>query len=243
MTARVLRVASWNLRDLRDDVAAAARVVRAIDPDVLCLQEVPRHPFSGHRVARFARRCELSFAGGHRGSGGTTVLTRPALAVHETRHVGLPVPWLQRRRGYAVAHVGWPGHQPVTVASIHLGLDADQRERHVAQLLAELGHGAPLVVAGDLNELSGGRAWTALSSRLPQVSGEEPTFPARRPRLCIDAVFASRGVTARSAGGSVSAPGDEDGRRPTAVLPAADLAAASDHLPVWVDLDLSAVPA
>ena len=41
-----LRVASYNVRDLKDDVDAAARVVRAIDPDVLCLQEVPRHPFS-----------------------------------------------------------------------------------------------------------------------------------------------------------------------------------------------------
>ena len=47
-------MASYNVRDLKDDVAAAAGVVRAIAPDVLCLQEVPRHPFSGHRVAEFA---------------------------------------------------------------------------------------------------------------------------------------------------------------------------------------------
>ena len=34
-----LRVATYNLRGLKDDKAAAAAVVRAIDPDVLLLQE------------------------------------------------------------------------------------------------------------------------------------------------------------------------------------------------------------
>ena len=236
----VLRVATWNVHDLRDDVAAAARVLRAIDPDVLCLQEVPRHPFSGRRVAAFAQRCGLSFPGDHRGSGGTTVLTRPALVVDQTRHVRLPVPRLQRRRGYAVARVARPGHPPVTVASIHLGLDAPQRERHVAQLLADLGGAAALVVAGDLNELADGRAWSALAGRLPRVSGEEPTFSARHPRLCIDAVFASlpvAGPAARSTVGSGRASG-QDGGRPAVALSPADLVAASDHLPVWVDLDV-----
>lgn len=246
MSRDVLRVASYNVRDLRDDPAAAARVVRAIDPDVLCLQEVPRHPFSGHRVADFAQRCGLFFAGGHRGSGGTTVLTRLALDVHEARHVGLPVPRLQRQRGYAVARVAWPGHLPLTVASIHLGLDAAERERHVAQLLEEVGAAESLVVAGDLNELSTGRAWAALAGRLPRVTGEEPTFSARHPRMCIDAVFATVPVAAGTGPGDGSG-GDTRGSsgggpgnsgRGTVVLSTADLVAASDHLPVWVDLDV-----
>jgi len=46
----ILRVASYNLRDFKDDAQAAARVVRAINPDVLCLQEVPRHRLSAHRI-------------------------------------------------------------------------------------------------------------------------------------------------------------------------------------------------
>jgi endonuclease/exonuclease/phosphatase family metal-dependent hydrolase len=219
-----LRVATWNVHDLKDDVAAAVRVVRAVDPDVLCLQEVPRRPFSGRRVAGFAQRCGLTFAGRHRGSGGTTVLTRPSLDLHDSRHEGLPVAPLQRERGYAVAQVALPGHRPLTVASIHLGLDPVEREQHVRQVLSDVGPSEALVVAGDLNELSTGRAWSLLQARLPQVSPERPTFSARHPRMVIDAVFASLPMV-------------PDDRAP--VLDPADLVRASDHLPVWADLDVS----
>lgn len=46
---------SWNLHDLRDDPAAAVRVIRAVDPDVLCLQEVPRRLTTELQVPPFAR--------------------------------------------------------------------------------------------------------------------------------------------------------------------------------------------
>lgn len=48
-----VRVVSYNVRGLADDVAAAAEVVRALDPDVLLLQEVPRHPASSYRISGF----------------------------------------------------------------------------------------------------------------------------------------------------------------------------------------------
>ena len=60
---RLVRVASYNTRDFLDDHHLAARVVRAVDPDVLCLQEVPRRLFGGWRVARFAAACGLQLAG------------------------------------------------------------------------------------------------------------------------------------------------------------------------------------
>lgn len=224
MSRAALRVATWNVHDLKDDVEAAVRVVRALDPDVLCLQEVPRRPFSGRRVAGFARRCGLAFAGRHRGSGGTTVLTRPLLDLQGCRHESLPVAPLQRERGYAVAQVALPGHRPLTVASIHLGLDPAEREHHLLQLLLDVGPSEALVVAGDLNEVSTGRAWRTLASRLPQVSADRPTFSARHPRMAIDAVFASLPAL------------PED---PVPVPDPADLARASDHLPVWADLDVS----
>ena len=94
-----MRVASYNLKDLTLDRHAAARIIRAIDPDVLCLQEVPRYPFSGHRVAELASRCGLLWPGGHRGSGGTTLLAHLRVDVSGSRHVGLDVPPLQRERG------------------------------------------------------------------------------------------------------------------------------------------------
>ena len=54
-----IRVATYHLRDFLDDPAAAARVIRAIDPDVLCLQEVPRRLLGTWRVANFAQVCRM----------------------------------------------------------------------------------------------------------------------------------------------------------------------------------------
>ena len=58
-----MRVASYNLKDFTLDRHAAARVVRAIDPDVLCLQEVPRRLFGAWRVSAFAAECGMYWSG------------------------------------------------------------------------------------------------------------------------------------------------------------------------------------
>lgn len=231
--AGVLRVASYNVRDLKDDPAAAARVVRAIAPDALCLQEVPRHPLAGHRVAGFANACGMLFAGGHTGSGGTTVLTSLRAEVAASTHHRLPVRRFDRSRGYAIARVALPGRPSVLVASAHLSLDADERARHAAAILAHLrsvgsgeggvGQGA-VVLGADLNESADGSAWQAVAAVLTPVTGAAATFPARAPRRRIDVIFA--GSALRPVAGAA------------VLLPTEDLAVATDHLPVWADLEL-----
>jgi endonuclease/exonuclease/phosphatase family metal-dependent hydrolase len=37
-----LRLLSYNVRSLRDDASAVARVIRAAEPDLVCIQEAPR---------------------------------------------------------------------------------------------------------------------------------------------------------------------------------------------------------
>ena len=222
-----LRVVSYNLRDFKDDVEAAARVVRAINPDVLCLQEVPRHLLSSYRIASFAARCGLYWSGGHRGSGGTTVMSSLRLDVANVRHIPLKVARLQRERGYAVSRVRLPGHQDVGFVSMHLSLDADERARHAAAVLEAMRGDGPLVVAGDLNEGSDGPAWRAIAGRLRVVTGDAPTFPANSPRHRLDVIFASTNLSVAPSG-------------PIELDPT-DLVAATDHLPVWVDLDFSGV--
>ena len=64
-----VRVASYNTRDFLDDHHLAARVVRAVDPDVLCLQEVPRRLFgelAGATVRRRVRAALVRAAPGER---------------------------------------------------------------------------------------------------------------------------------------------------------------------------------
>jgi len=223
--AHRLRVASYNTRDFLDDSRLAARLVRAIDPDVLCLQEVPRRLFAGHRLRAFARRCGLSTTGPHRGRGGTSILVSDRVRLVDAGHHRLPVRWPDRTRGWARARVALPGGPEVTAVSLHLSLRAAERERHVAAVLDALGDTDPLVVAGDLNEEDDGAAWRRieLPGGLRVVAPDRPTYPARSPRRRLDVVFASPSLRAL----------------PTVPVAVPDevWARASDHRPAWVDLE------
>lgn len=228
MTAepRRLRVASYNTRDFLDDRTAAARVVRRIEPDILCLQEVPRRLLSAGRVRRFAQECGMSWQGAHRGSGGTTIFTGPRVTPTATWHRRLSVAILMRTRGYALARLEPEGRPPLIVASVHLSLKAGERRAHARTVLLGISEvavpGGRTVLAGDLNELDTGSAWQLIGSRLQLVSPTAPTYPARRPRTLLDVIFASADLT-------VLPHTDID-------LGEADVLAASDHRPVWADL-------
>lgn len=219
-----IRIASYNTRDFLDDPYAAARVVRAIDPDVLCLQEVPRRLFSTQRVASFARACGMYWSGRHRGSGGTTIFTSLRVDVVESRHHRLRVALLQRTRGFALARVAAPGREPIAVASVHLSLDARERAAHAQVILRAVNVGGEVVLAGDLNEGDSGEAWKAFAGVMRLVSPMTPTFPAARPRRVLDVIFAS--------------PGLQPEPHVELELPEADLVAGSDHRPTWVDIRL-----
>ncbi|MEI2775304.1 MAG: endonuclease/exonuclease/phosphatase family protein [Tetrasphaera sp.] len=225
---RRIRIASYNTRDFLDDRAAAARVIRAIRPDVLCLQEVPRRLFSRTRVGLFAADCGLVWSGDHRGSGGTTILTSLRVQVRESHHFRLRVALAQRTRGFALVKVAPPGHLPVAVASVHLSLRPLERAAHAQHILDTIGPGTPVVLCGDLNEDADGRAWQLIATSLRLISPAGPTFPSRAPRTMLDVIFAS--------------PQIEVLPHESVEFDAADLAAASDHRPTWVDINLPAFP-
>ncbi|USQ81673.1 endonuclease/exonuclease/phosphatase family protein [Ornithinimicrobium faecis] len=229
MSSRI-RVASYNLRGLKDDPAAAAEVVRRIDPDVLLLQEVPRHPFSGWRIARFARSCGLLWSGRTRRLSGTGMLTSSRLESTDSVDKKLPVAPRANPRSYTAAQVRVPGGQDITVASIHLSLLADERLRHATLVLEELAANplladGPFVIGGDLNESSQGKAWRVLGERLTLASPDRPTFPSAGPKSWIDAIFASPELTVSS--------------HQDVTLERELVSAATDHLPVWIDLEIA----
>lgn len=230
MTVPPLRLVTYNVRSLRDDRRAVVAVLRACAPDVVCVQEAPR--FAGRRLqaAWLARASGLRVVAAGRRAGGLLVLARPALEVVHRRALRLERAPRLHQRGLAVAALRTPVG-PVTVASMHLDLHGGWRRRHVAEILAELGDGAPAVLAGDVNEEPSGPAWRQLAGVLQDAGavapvGAQRTFPASAPARRIDAVFADRRLR-------VLACGVPD-------LPAELLAAASDHLPL---LALLAAPA
>lgn len=237
--AHPLRVVSYNLRGMRDDVAALTTVVRGLDPDVLLLQEIPRHPLSTYRVSDLARRCDLLWSGRTRRLSGTTLLTSLRVRSSPARDVALPVagrPGTRRGnpRSWTWAWVRPLGAAPVAVVSAHLSLLPGERVDHVRRIVRGCGERgiapARLVVGGDLNEDASGPAWASLADSLTEVTADRPTFPAARPHRRIDAIFAGAGLRPVTA-----VPGAP---WPVATLPPRLLAAASDHLPVWVDLQV-----
>ncbi|WP_433497110.1 endonuclease/exonuclease/phosphatase family protein [Sphaerimonospora sp. CA-214678] len=231
----MLRVATYNVRSLRDDRAALVRVIRAMRPDVLCLQEVPRLLHWRRRRRELAGDAGMSVAAGGR-VGGVAVFAGPAVRLlHGSGHrlrwfAGLE--W----RAIAVAVVEKDGRR-YAVCSAHLDLVAGARLRHVTEIVPILertarGFGALPVLAGDVNEQPGEPAWRYLTGRYTDcfdhaagtrdTPGDGATFPARDPSRRIDAVFAGAGLSVVSCGCPDVPPGD--------------LSAASDHRPVVAEL-------
>ena len=221
-----LRLLSYNVRSLRDDAEAVADVIRACRPDVVAVQEAPRHLRWRSKRAALARKSGLVVATADR-PGGLMLMTSLAVRIVSTKFTVLPKSPDLHQRAVAAAELELRGAH-WTVASVHFSLDADERVRHLEPLRAFLGDGtAPLVVAGDLNEGPSGPVWQALAEQLqdsyaiaPDGPGE--TFRARRPRHRIDAVFAERSVEVVSCHAVHEGPGIDSDR----------LIAASDHLPV-----------
>lgn len=224
---------SYNVRSLRDDVAALGRVVRHCRPDVLVAQEAPRTLRWRSRCAALARECELLYAAGGRTAGGNLLLVAPRISVHDVREVRFPQPWREPIRGTVAARLGL-GPARFWVAGCHLGLRQGRRVAEARRVGAIVGGAAgseePTLVAGDLNETPEGQAWQVLTSfgfSDPLEGAAEPaTFPARAPTARADAVLPSEDWAVREFG------------VPDSPSLRADLRRASDHLPVLAVLAL-----
>ncbi len=145
---------SWNVRSLRDDRDAVVRVIRACAPDVLFVQEAPRFLRAQSKLAALARESGLVVAAGGRPAAGVALLTSLRVDVDEpANHLLTKSPRLHQR-GLASARLTL-GDRSFTAGSVHLGLDAAEREQHAHEVASILGD-SESVVAGDLNETSSG---------------------------------------------------------------------------------------
>jgi endonuclease/exonuclease/phosphatase family metal-dependent hydrolase len=214
-----LRVLTWNVRSLRDDLDAIAAVVRDCAPDVMAVQEAPRFARWRSKRAELARRCGLLVATADR-PGGLVVLTTLRCQVTGTSFTLLPKTPKRHQRAVTTATVSFDGAS-WCLASTHLSTDPTERQRHLPTLLEALPSDVPLVLAGDVNEGPVGPVFRRLAARFQDCfavagTGDGATSPATDPVRRIDAIFADPAVTVVSCE-SVSAPGVER---------------ASDHRPV-----------
>jgi endonuclease/exonuclease/phosphatase family metal-dependent hydrolase len=232
----VVRVLSYNVRSLRDDTDALARVITACAPDLVLLQEAPRFFRWRKKLARLAAASGQVILSGGGTAAGPALLCSLRATVERTEDVLLPLTPGLHRRGLATAVVRF-GAARVGVLSCHLSLQKDERYEQSGMLLDKLaGLDTPHAVAGgDLNERPDGPAFRRLAKDLQDCwatapwGGEHTSTPAD-PRQRIDAVFATPGVEVLGCGVPLGLPGVRED----------DLRAATDHLPVLAALKIPA---
>ncbi|MEU6124319.1 endonuclease/exonuclease/phosphatase family protein [Streptomyces sp. NPDC047123] len=232
----VVRVLSYNIRSMRDDTAALARVISACTPDLVLIQEAPRFFRWRKKLARLARAADLVILSGGGSAAGPALLCSLRATVERTEDVLLPLTPGLHRRGFATAVVRFGGAR-IGVLSCHLSLQTGERYAQGGLLLDRLaGMGVPHAVAGgDLNERPGGRTFERLAGALQDgwavaPWGGEYTSEADTPRQRIDALFATEGVEVLGCGVPLGLPG----------VSGDDLRAATDHLPVLAALRVPA---
>ena len=182
-----MRIASYNIKALRQDRAAVVAVLRNIDADVVGVQESTHWPARRWRLARLARAAGLEVVVTGWGARETSLLARPGLAVVDRQRI--PLPWTpgRSRRGIAGATVAG-----VPVIVVHFSLDPAERRRHLERIDTVLAQYEPdrAVVVGDLNEQPDGPCWSALTARLTDGAADAgPTFPSSGPGARIDAIL------------------------------------------------------
>ena len=242
MTYNVHRCVGAGGVDSVDDIVSVCAEARA---DVIALQELDAletdEQDGVHHARDLAARLDMQLLfcrTFRRGVGyyGHALLSRYPLELKKVTTFPAPEHFGSEPRGAIWARAALGGDRTLDIISTHLGLSRKERKMQARELLGdawlanpELRH--PCVLCGDLNSVGapsstyrrvGARlkdAQRALRGHLPR-----PTFPAMLPLLRLDHVFVSPEIVVRG----VTVPYNARSRR------------ASDHLPLIVDLELSA---
>lgn len=225
-----LRLLSYNIRSMRDDRAALARVIRSAAADVVVVQEAPRFLRWRSTCAALARTSGLVVVGGGRTAGANLVMSTLGVdAVSVSSHEFSRDPRLHRR-GCVIAIMRYRGTE-FAVVGTHLDVVAHPRLRHAAELNAVISAtvppGLPVIIGADVNDHPGTPTWQELGAERVDAwaaagAGDGFTSRAREPHQRIDGIFVTHDVAVRSA----------------AVPGGPDVLAASDHRPVLVEVEL-----
>ena len=241
MTSK-LRIVTWNIHkgigtDRAYRLDRVVEVLRELDADVVCLQEVDeRVPRSADQRQGHLLATELGYRHSALGlnvrvkNGAYGNLTLSRFPLRRVRNVDLTVPPKKRRSGLVVDVVTGPPHG-WRIANVHLGLLHLERQVQVRRLMRHIFEDAhpdqPLVVLGDWNDWrsklvrSVMNEWGFHIARSDHRPFGEKTFPSRRPVISLDKIVYRDPVTCHHVVCVLN--------RVTKVT--------SDHLPVMVELE------
>lgn len=230
----MLRVASYNIRkaigtDRRRRPERIIEVLNELDADVVALQEadrrfgvrdaaIPAHLLEEHSDLKAV---QFGWRAGSMGWHGNAILVRKGMAVDHCAMLHLPS---LEPRGAVLSEVA-AGRNGVRVVGMHLDLSGLWRRRQAAAILHEVEQRRakmPTVLMGDLNE------WSARSGCLRDFGAHHVfaetgrSYHSGNPIARLDRIMVSRDVAIRACGVH---------RTPLSRT-------ASDHLPIWAELDI-----
>ncbi|WP_367870884.1 endonuclease/exonuclease/phosphatase family protein [Luteolibacter sp. Populi] len=246
-----LRVMTYNIHSCRGTDGKLrperiARVINHYDPDVVAVQEVDAHrPRSGGHdqgqlIADHLRMSHVFHAMLEEETEryGIAIFSRYPFQIVKQ---GLLTPpdrgFMREGRGAIWVKMEIEGHAPFHFVNTHFGLGRAERHAQADELLGKdwLG-GIPadeaVLLCGDFNSGPRSKVFRKLAGKLGDaqrlVKDHRPlaTFPSVSPMLRLDHVFASRHFTVESVERTLT---------PTSI-------AASDHLPLCVELTLHPIP-
>ena len=233
-----LRVASYNIRkaigrDARRDPGRILDLVVELGADVVALQEADyrfkqrQAIFDPGMIEERTGLAPVALEGGDPGLGwhGNVVLLGPRASVASARAMELPG---LEPRGAVSVDLAVGGH-PVRLIAAHLGLLARWRRRQSEAILAgaALSAGRATIVMGDFN--GWGREPPSLSLFHDEMR-EAPcgrSYPSRRPVTPLDRIYFDGPLELVGCG----------------VLAAPLARIASDHRPIWAEMQLVGNPA
>ncbi len=227
-----LRLASYNIRkavglDWRRDPARTLGVIRALDADIVALQEADKRlglrpaAVTPEAIARETdlRPVPLGRSPVSLGWHGNAVLVRKSLDVVAARCIELPG---IEPRGCVMVRLATKAGE-FTVVAVHLGLRRRCRRQQFARILGMLGKAVAerSVILGDFNEWSVDKGVEPLMPHFTVISPGN-SFHASQPVAPLDRFAIGARVRLVEAGVEAG---------PTARR-------ASDHLPVWTEVEL-----
>jgi endonuclease/exonuclease/phosphatase family metal-dependent hydrolase len=229
----MIKVASYNMRksigtDRRRKPERTLAVLHEIDADIIALQEADRRfgqrqaVLSTHLLSEHSPWKAIPFGmrAASMGWHGNALLVRKDAQVLDCEAIHLPT---LEPRGAVMADVRING-QIIRVVGMHLDLSGLWRRRQAAAIISHIAastHQHPTVLMGDLNEWGAAAGCLRDFARHFSFADTGRSFHARRPVARLDRIMASPDLRFTDAG----------------VHDTASSRTASDHLPVWANLE------
>lgn len=223
-----IRVLTWNVHscigtDRRFDPERVKAIIRSLDPDIAALQEV-----DSRRDLRDGFDLLGNILGNHRatvrtvqtpdGDYGHMLLSRWEITTWMHHDLSF-----RRRepRSLIEARIQTDAG-PLSILAAHLGLNHGERREQAGKIVAlAQADDLPTVILGDFNEPTGRGTAERMFGKIFRSVGRPATFPSRWPLFPLDRIWFEPSL-------DLIDTGVHRGTAPQA----------SDHLPLWADLQL-----